>query len=78
MSIFSSRFSGNLVYGPQPIIELDFGPAAPKGCRPLVYTLKKLPQLTQAQHLKIRKQQNTQTTQGSLDQATLQPALCHA
>jgi len=33
--IFMSRFSGNLIYGPQPIIELDFGPAASKGCRPL-------------------------------------------
>jgi len=32
-----SRFSGNLIYGPLPIIVLDFSPAASKGCRPLVY-----------------------------------------
>jgi len=28
-----SRFSGNLIYGPQPIIELDFGSAVSKGCQ---------------------------------------------
>ena len=36
LCIFSSRFSGNLIYGPRPITEHDFGPAASKGCRPVV------------------------------------------
>ena len=34
--VFLSRFSGNVIYGPRPIIEHDFGPAASKGCRPLI------------------------------------------
>jgi len=42
LCIFSSRFSGNLIYCPRPIIELDFGPATSKGCRPLLQTVEKI------------------------------------